>query len=313
MPRQAGPQARVLAGHEDDPFDSLVALRLLGGVHRRVLLGLEPRLAAHYPSTGGDDDAASAVTVVLGVFEEHADELRRRSNARPRRTRWDGPVRSSARSGTSSRSRRCRCGSSRWARAEGSTSSPIAFASKVPANRAGGVARRVRGRVARQRPVDRPPPGRRRAARLRPRPDRLVDRGGRADVDLVRLARPAGAARAAPRRARARACESGHGREAERGGLRRRPRPRAGRVDGAVALGHVAVPRRRGACCGPRPPRSRGASAADDAPLAHLAFEPRRLAPDADLAFYVTVRTWPGGPERTLGVAPAHGLPVEWA
>ena len=56
-----------------------------------------------------------------------------------------------------------------------------------------------------------------------------------------------------------------------------------------------------------------GASAADDAPLAHLAFEPRRLAPDADLAFYVTVRTWPGGPERTLGVAPAHGLPVEWA
>ena len=48
-----GPTARVLAGHEDDPFDSLVALRLLGGVHRRVLLGLEPRLAAHYPSTGG--------------------------------------------------------------------------------------------------------------------------------------------------------------------------------------------------------------------------------------------------------------------
>ena len=89
--------------------------------------------------------------------------------------------------------------------------------------------------------------------------------------------------------------------------------PAAWRVDGAVALGHVAVPRRRGACLGPRPPRARRCGGGDDAPLAHIAFEPKRLAPDSDLAFYVTLQTWPGGPERTLGVAPAHGLPVEWA
>jgi len=30
-----GVTARVLAGHEDDPFESILTLRLLGGVHRR--------------------------------------------------------------------------------------------------------------------------------------------------------------------------------------------------------------------------------------------------------------------------------------
>jgi len=77
-----GPTARVLAGHEDDAIDSLLALRLLGGVHRRVLLGLEPLLAAHYPSTGGDGDAAAAADVALDVLDAQADELRD-SLARP--------------------------------------------------------------------------------------------------------------------------------------------------------------------------------------------------------------------------------------
>src|SRR5215470_12868293 len=80
-----GPTSRVLAGHEDDPIDSLLALRLLGGVHRRVLLGLEPLLAAHYPSTGGDGDAVAAGGVVLGVLNAQADELRE-SLGRPPQT-----------------------------------------------------------------------------------------------------------------------------------------------------------------------------------------------------------------------------------
>src|SRR5262245_23523852 len=64
-----GPTARVLAGHEDDPFDSILALRLLGPVHRRVLSGHEPRLAAHYPSAGGDGDAGAAAGPLLQVLD----------------------------------------------------------------------------------------------------------------------------------------------------------------------------------------------------------------------------------------------------
>ena len=41
-----------------------LALRLLGGVHRMVLAGDAPDLARHYPSTGGDGDAAVGVVAL---------------------------------------------------------------------------------------------------------------------------------------------------------------------------------------------------------------------------------------------------------
>lgn len=43
----------VLAGHEDDPGPSALALRLAGSVHRLVLRGRAPELARYYPSVGG--------------------------------------------------------------------------------------------------------------------------------------------------------------------------------------------------------------------------------------------------------------------
>jgi hypothetical protein len=55
-----GPVWSVLASHAAAPFEAVYPLRLLGGVHRLVLAGREPQLAAHYPSTGGDGDAAAA-------------------------------------------------------------------------------------------------------------------------------------------------------------------------------------------------------------------------------------------------------------
>jgi hypothetical protein len=71
-----GPTRDVLAGHEDDPGPSALALRLLGSVHRLVLERRAGALAAYYPSVGGtwDDEAGSAA--FLHALEEQPDEVR---------------------------------------------------------------------------------------------------------------------------------------------------------------------------------------------------------------------------------------------
>ena len=71
-----GPVASVLAGHEADPGPSALALRLFGQVHRLVLGGDAPELAAHYPSTGGDGDAEAAWTAFRRLLAGRGDELR---------------------------------------------------------------------------------------------------------------------------------------------------------------------------------------------------------------------------------------------
>src|SRR5262245_20852073 len=50
----------VLAPYAGEPFEAAVTLRFLGAIHRLVLEGAAPDLAAHYPSVGGDGDAAAA-------------------------------------------------------------------------------------------------------------------------------------------------------------------------------------------------------------------------------------------------------------
>ncbi len=67
--RADGPSAAVLAGHEDDPESAAVALRLMGTVHRIVLAGDAPGLAAHYPSVGGDGDADAAWPLIRRLFQ----------------------------------------------------------------------------------------------------------------------------------------------------------------------------------------------------------------------------------------------------
>ncbi|WP_405013149.1 DUF2332 domain-containing protein [Kitasatospora sp. NBC_01539] len=54
--REGGPIAVAIAGHEDAVGPQAIALRLLGGVHALVLTGRAPGLAAHYPSAGGTFD-----------------------------------------------------------------------------------------------------------------------------------------------------------------------------------------------------------------------------------------------------------------
>jgi hypothetical protein len=68
-----GPVWRLMAGHEG-PSGSVPALRLLGAVHRLVLSGRAPALAAYYPSAGGTYDGEAAWPAFLGVVRSGAPE-----------------------------------------------------------------------------------------------------------------------------------------------------------------------------------------------------------------------------------------------
>lgn len=71
-----GPTARVLAGHESDPGPSALALRLLGSVHRLVLEGEAPALAAFYPSAGGVWDPVAGPRAVIALLDAAPERVR---------------------------------------------------------------------------------------------------------------------------------------------------------------------------------------------------------------------------------------------
>lgn len=72
---QGGITALVLAGQSGDLKEQALALRLLGGVHRLVLSGNAPGLAAHYQSVGGDGDTDAAATRFLEVLTEQQEAV----------------------------------------------------------------------------------------------------------------------------------------------------------------------------------------------------------------------------------------------
>jgi hypothetical protein len=69
-----GPVADVLGGHEDDPADSMLALRLMGAVNRLVLRGAEPALGDLYAAAKRDPEAEWAE--FSAVAERNAAALR---------------------------------------------------------------------------------------------------------------------------------------------------------------------------------------------------------------------------------------------
>lgn len=71
-----GQTVPVLAGHEDDPGPSALALRLLGSVHRLVLAGEVPELAVFYPSVGGEWDPVFGWDAFQQVLESHREQIR---------------------------------------------------------------------------------------------------------------------------------------------------------------------------------------------------------------------------------------------
>jgi hypothetical protein len=74
--RGGGVAVGVLAGHEDDPGPSALALRLLGSVHRLVLQGRVPELAMHYPSVGGRWAIDAAWPVFRDLLAEQPEAVR---------------------------------------------------------------------------------------------------------------------------------------------------------------------------------------------------------------------------------------------
>ena len=74
--RTGGVTAELLTGRGDDPVGSALALRFLGAVHRIVLDGRAPDLAAFYPSMGGVSEGDPG-PAFLRTVEHHRDEVSR--------------------------------------------------------------------------------------------------------------------------------------------------------------------------------------------------------------------------------------------
>ena len=71
-----GPVGRFLADHLDSSYEDALPLRFLGSVHRLVLAGQAPALAARFPSVGGDGDAVAAWPALLAGLDAHSDAIR---------------------------------------------------------------------------------------------------------------------------------------------------------------------------------------------------------------------------------------------
>ena len=73
----------VLAGHENDPGPSALALRLVGSVHRLVLEGNAPELAVFYPSAGGDWNPRSGWKAFEAMLRDQPETVRQRLDQAP--------------------------------------------------------------------------------------------------------------------------------------------------------------------------------------------------------------------------------------
>jgi hypothetical protein len=76
-----GITAKVMAGYECDRKGTVPGLRFAGAVHRAVLEGRAPQLAAHYPSVGGTPRLDSLWEDVLPLLHDNVEELNRRVGA----------------------------------------------------------------------------------------------------------------------------------------------------------------------------------------------------------------------------------------
>ena len=310
-----GVVAAVLAGHEDDPGPSALTLRLFGAVHRLVLAGRAPELARYYPSAGGVADAEVAWPVLRRLLAEHTAEIRLQLDQPPQTnevgraaTLLGGLLHVAAATGLPVRLYEIGTSAGLNLRADhfrytfdggpgwGSEASPVvlrdAWTGTLPPLGAGLAV--VGRRGCDLDPVD--PTGPEAWSRLASYlwPDQVhrftrlrgaLEIARRVPAELVRLPADEFVAGIVP-------------------------------VPGSVVVVWHSVMWQY--LDGEEKARVNGeldrlgAESRPDAPVAHLAFEPRRTQPGGRWACLVTLKLWPGGQERVLGEAPPHGVPTDW-
>lgn len=308
-----GPTADAVAGHDEATMDSAHVLRLLGSVHRLALAGEAPDVARHLPSCGGDGDAEGAWHAVRDLLRERTEDVRA-GLASPPQTNEVGraapllgallhvlvrhplPVRLweiGTSGGLNLRADRFTYRASdggTWGPASPVVLDPAWDVVPPAAPAVVDVVERVGGDVA---PVDPTTP----EGAVRLQSFVWPDQSER----LRRLRGAIQVAREYPARLVA----------AGAADLLTRVEPAEGTL---TVVWHSVMWHYLDA--GERARASErlenvGGTATSGAPFAHIAFEPRTTLEEPH--FTVAARTWPGGEERVLGAAPAHGLPVTWA
>lgn len=312
-----GVTADVVAGHEGDRPGTVLPLRLLAALHRLVLEGRAAGLAPYYPSVGGTAPAEAVWPAAAATMREHLGELRRLVD---RTVQTNEPGRASLLFGgllvaaerTGWPVRLLEIGSSAGltllvdrygyavgGRVLGDPASPLRFDQPWVGQPPASLNRRLH--VVERRGCD-------------PRPVDPTSAEGRLTLTsyvwadwterIERLRAALRVAAAMPP-----------------------PVDRATAADWLAA--HLAAPHQRVVTVIwhsivwqylDREERSAvravlaeaAAAATGKAPLAHLAFEPRREA-DRSVRFELSVSLWPGpGRPELLARAPGHGLPTRW-
>ena len=314
--------AELLARAADDPHGTVagvlgertetgVVLRMLGLVHRLVLEGRVPELAAYYPTAGGTKDPLEAWPAFRDVLVGHAAEIRE-GLADPPQTNEVGraaplvggllavaeatglPIRLleiGASAGLNLRADHFRL---RYEGGAYGPASPVvlddAWRGLPPVGVPIAIAER---RGCDPNPLDATSPEARRLLLSYVWPDQA------ARVERLRAAFEV-AARVPATVVQAGAAEFLDGLA---------PRPGVATVVWhstmwAYLSGHEAARMLRHL-------EDAGAAATGEAPVAHLSFEGRD-ASRLDAVQVVTLRLWPGGERVVLGEGPSHGLPVTW-
>ncbi len=310
--RAGGVVAQALAGHEQDPAPSALALRLFGAVHRLVLECRAEELEPYYPSVGGEADPDGAWPAFQRVLRRHTAELRRLVEQPPQTNevgrsapltggllhlaaRWNLPVRLFE---------------------IGASAGLNLLADEYRYEYAGGALGPIGSPVVL------------RNAWVGALPEaflKVVERAG-ADTDPIDPTTPEGQLRLAayvwPDQAERLARLRGALQVACRVPVRLVRATAADFVRGlelvpgqATVLWHSVMWQYLSAAEQRRIEAEidrLGARATERAPFAHLCFEPRRRIPGQAHEFLVVLRTWPGGEARILGAAPPHGVPVRW-
>jgi hypothetical protein len=81
--REGGPLRRIFDEHAWLARASTPGLRIMGAVHYDALTGAAIEVAAHFPSCGGDGDAAAAWRSARDWIEAHAEPIALRAKAAP--------------------------------------------------------------------------------------------------------------------------------------------------------------------------------------------------------------------------------------